>query len=103
MRLDLHEGITANPNNGGPRVCRRRYFRDHYWGLFVQHDWKASPYLTLTTGLRWECLLGPLYNQGFPKSTIRSWAPPPPGSSCTGAILTPHSHLWNSQWNNWSL
>ena len=59
----IYEGITANPNTGGPALSQR-YFRDHYWGLFVQHDWKATPNLTLNMGLRWE-YFEPLYNQGF--------------------------------------
>jgi hypothetical protein len=95
----IYEGITANPNTGGPALSQR-YFRDHYWGLFVQHDWKATPNLTLNMGLRWE-YFEPLYNQGF-KINYPVLGPAASGEQLTGAILTPHNHLWNSQWNNYS-
>jgi hypothetical protein len=93
----IYEGITANPNNGGPALTQR-YFRDHYWGLFVQHDWKVSPNLTLNMGIRWE-YFEPLYNQGF---RINYPILGPPGQELTAAILTPHNHLWNSQYKNFS-
>ncbi len=93
----VYEGITANPNTGGPAISQR-YFRDHYWGLFVQHDWKASPNLTLNAGLRWE-YFEPLYNKGF---AVDYPTLGPPGQELTAAVLMPHNHLWNSQWNNYS-
>jgi hypothetical protein len=93
----IYEGITANPNSGGPALSQR-YFRDHYWGLFVQHDWKATPNLTLNAGIRWE-YFEPLYNQGF---KVNYPVLGPPGQELTAAYLTPRNHLWNSQWNNYS-
>ncbi len=95
----IYEGITANPNTGGPALTQR-YFRDHYWGLFVQHDWKATPNLTLNMGLRWE-YFEPPYNQGF-KVNYPILGPAATGEQLTGAILAPVNHLYNSQWNNYS-
>ena len=89
------EGITANPDTGGPPNAQR-YLRSHYWGTFIQHDWKATPNLTLTTGLRWE-YFEPIYNKG---SRINFPVLGPPGSELTAATLQSRNHLWNSQWGN---
>ena len=93
----IYEGITANPNTGGVPISQR-YYRDHYWGLFVQHDWKATSDLTINTGLRWE-YFEPVYNKGF---MINYPVLGPDPEELTGAYLTPRNHLWNSQWNNYS-
>lgn len=93
----IYEGITANPDTGGPAFTQR-YLNDHYWGLFVQHDWKATPNLTLNTGLRWE-YFEPLYNAHFP---INNPNLGPSGSELIDVSLTPHNHLWNSQFKNFS-
>ena len=49
-------------------------------------------------GLRWE-YFEPLYNKGF-KINYPTLGPDP--EELTAAVLTPHNHLWNSQWNNYS-
>ncbi len=45
--------INADPQTGGPGVAQR-YFRDTYWGLFFQDQWRVRPNLTLTMGVRYE-------------------------------------------------
>ncbi len=93
----IFEGITANPDTGGPANAQR-YLRSRYWGAYLQHDWKATPNLTFNTGLRWE-YFGPIYNKGF---ALNYPVLGPPGQELTAATLTPRNHLWNSQWKNFS-
>ena len=93
----IYEQIFADPTTGGvPNSAR--YLWDHYYGAFVQHDWKVSPNLTINTGLRWE-YFEPLYSHG---EDINYPVLGPAGSELAGAVLVPHHHLWNSQYNNWS-
>ena len=92
----IFEQITANPNNGGI-AGTQRYFRSKNIAGYAQHDWKTTPNLTINMGLRWE-YFEPLYNKGF---KINYPELGPPGSELSGMRLTPHNHLWNSQWNHW--
>ena len=94
----IYEGVYANPATGGqPNVSR--HLDDHYYAAFIQHDWKATPAFTLNTGLRWE-YFEPLYNKGlninYPSLGTT------PGRELVDATLTPHNHLWNSQYKNFS-
>ncbi|UWZ86305.1 TonB-dependent receptor [Occallatibacter riparius] len=91
----IFEQITANPNNGGLALTQR-YFRSKNIAAYAQHDWKVSPNLTLNTGLRWE-YFEPLHNKGF---LINYPNLGPAGAELGGMTLTPHNHLWNSQWSN---
>jgi outer membrane receptor protein involved in Fe transport len=91
----IFEGITANPDTGGPALTQR-YLNDHYYGVFGQDDWKVSPTLTLNIGLRWE-YFEPLYNKGF---NINMPNLGPPGLELIDVSLTPRNHLWNSQYKN---
>lgn len=91
----IYESVDANPNTGGIALTQR-YFRDQDFALYVQHDWKVSPYLTLNTGLRWEDFT-PLHNKGF---AINYPELGPPGSELAGMKLVPHNNLWNSTHTN---
>jgi Carboxypeptidase regulatory-like domain/TonB dependent receptor len=93
----VYEAITANPNNGGTAQTQR-YFRSQDYALYVQHDWKATPALTLNMGLRWEYFT-PLANKGF---EINYPELGPSGSELSGMTLVPHNHLWNSQAKNFA-
>ncbi|GGG90712.1 TonB-dependent receptor [Silvibacterium dinghuense] len=93
----IYEAIYADPTTGGvPNTAR--YLWDHYYGAFVQHDWKVSSNLTLNTGIRWE-YFEPLYSHG---EDINYPVLGPAGSELADAALVPHHHLWNSQFDNWS-
>jgi hypothetical protein len=92
----VYEAIYADTNTGGP-ANTQRYFRSQNYAAFVQHDWKATPYLTFNTGLRWEEFT-PLANKGSP---VNYPVLGPPGSELADMKLTPHNHLWNFQHNNW--
>ena len=72
---------------------------DHYYSGFIQHDWKATPNLTLNTGLRWE-YFEPIYNKGLMLNYPVLGATP--ATALTGASLTAHNHLWNPQHKNFS-
>ena len=94
----IYEGIQANPATGGAPIVNR-HLDDHYYSAFVQHDWKATPGLTLNTGLRWE-YFEPLYNKGsminYPGLGLTA------ANALTGAGLFPRNHLWFSQYKNFS-
>ena len=93
----IFESITANPLTGGV-ANTARYLWDHYYGAFVQHDWKVTQNLTLNTGLRWE-YFEPLYSHG---EDINYPILGPAGTELAGAALVPHHHLWNSQRDTFS-
>jgi hypothetical protein len=92
----VYEAIAANPSTGGP-ADSQRYFRSENYAAFVQHDWKATPNLTINTGLRWEEFT-PLANKGL---QVNYPVLGPPGSELAGMRLIPHNHLWHFQHNNW--
>ncbi|HXK61630.1 MAG TPA: TonB-dependent receptor [Acidobacteriota bacterium] len=49
----IFEAINADPSTGQP-IDLQRYFRTSDRALFVQDDWKLTPFLTLNLGLRYE-------------------------------------------------
>jgi len=92
----VYEAIYANPSTGGV-ANTQRYFRSQDYAFFVQHDWKATPNLTINTGLRYE-LFTPLTNKGF---NINYPVLGPTGSELSGMKLVAKNQLWNGQHNNW--
>ena len=93
----IYEEIYANPATGGAANAAR-YLHDYYFATFVQHDWKATPELTLTAGLRWE-FFQPLYNKG---TNINYPVLGPAGSELSGAALLPRHEFYNPQYGNFS-
>lgn len=94
----IYEGIYADPATGGPGNSAR-HLHDHYYAGFVQHDWKATPTLTLNSGLRWE-YFEPIYNSG--QNILYPQLGTTPGRELLDAQLVPRNHLWNSQFKNFS-
>jgi hypothetical protein len=92
----VYEMVNANPNTGAPGNTQR-YFRSQDFAGYVQHDWKATPNLTINTGLRWE-IFTPLYNKGFEVNYPRLG---PTGQELSGLSLQPNNALYNLQKNNW--
>jgi hypothetical protein len=91
----VFEAISADPNTGGV-ANTQRYFRSEDYAVFVQHDWKVNPNLTLNTGLRWEEFT-PLANKGFEVNYPELG---PAGTELSGLRLVPHNHLWNFEHHN---
>ena len=92
----IFEEIYASPLTGGP-ANSARYLHDHYYALFVQHDWKATSALTLNMGLRWE-YFEPIYNKGqeinYPVLGTT------PGRELIDTALLPHNHLYTPKYGN---
>jgi hypothetical protein len=91
----VYEGIIANPNTGGPPTIGN-HLRSENYAAFAQHDWKATPQLTINTGLRWE-LFTPLRNKDF---ALNYPVLGSPGNELAGMTLVPRNHLWNTQYKN---
>jgi hypothetical protein len=91
----VYEGVIANPNTGGPPTIAS-HLRSENYAVFIQHDWKATPQLTINTGLRWE-LFTPLRNKDF---ALNYPVLGPPGSELSGLTLRPRDRLWNTQYKN---
>lgn len=91
----VYEAISANPNTGGV-ANTQRYFRSEDYAVFLQHDWKLSPNLTLNAGLRWEEFT-PLANKGF---NVNYPLLGPAGTELSGLSLVPHNHLWDFEHRN---
>lgn len=94
----IYEAITANPLTGGV-ANTARYLWDHYYGVFVQDDWKVNENLTLNLGLRWE-YFEPLYSHG--QDINYPVLGSTPGSELADAALVPHHQLWKPQHDNLS-
>ena len=94
----IYEGIQANPATGGAPVVNR-YFDDHYYAAFVQHDWKITPAFTLNTGLRWE-YFEPLTNNGL--NVNLPVLGTTPGLELVNASLAPHNHFYTPHNKNFS-
>ena len=91
----VYEAISADPNTGGV-ANTQRYFRSQDYAVFVQHDWKASPNLSLNAGLRWEEFT-PLANKG---SEVNYPVLGPAGTELSGLKLVPRNHLWDFEHRN---
>lgn len=91
----IFEGIIANPNTGGAPTIGN-HLRSENYAAFVQHDWKATPQLTINTGLRWE-LFTPLRNKDFKLNYPVLGGP---GRELVDMRLVPHDRLWNTQYKN---
>jgi Carboxypeptidase regulatory-like domain/TonB-dependent Receptor Plug Domain/TonB dependent receptor len=94
----IFEEIYANPNTGGPGNSARHY-HDHYYGVFVQHDWKLSPALTVNMGLRWE-YFEPIFNDG--SRVLYPLFGTTPGRELQDAQLEFRNHLYLSQYKNFA-
>jgi hypothetical protein len=91
----VYEAISADPNTGGV-ADTQRYFRSQDYAVFVQHDWKVSPNLSLNAGLRWEEFT-PLANKG---SEVNYPVLGPAGTELSGLKLVPRNHLWDFEHRN---
>jgi len=93
----VFEAIYANPTTGLP-ANTQRYYRSQDYAGFVQHDWKATPNLTINSGLRYE-VFTPWHNKGFMVNQ------PVLGTGATtqlsGMTLVPTNSFWPGQFGNW--
>lgn len=92
----IYESVQANPLTGGTPLTQR-YFRSEDIAGYVQHDWKATPNLTLNMGLRWEYFT-PLRNKGFLINYPVLGAAA--GQQLSGITLQLRNHLWDAQPHN---
>jgi hypothetical protein len=50
--------LLGNPTSGSDAINVKTYWSSHYWGPFIQDDWKVNHRLTLNLGIRWD-FVGP--------------------------------------------
>ncbi len=93
----VYEGITANPDTGGP-ANTARYLRSQTLGLFIQHDWMVSQTLTLNMGLRYE-YFAPIHNK---TSELNLPVLGPSGRELSGAGLVPHNSFYEGDFTGYS-
>jgi TonB-dependent receptor-like protein len=51
---DVASFLLGYPSGGSVSVNDSAFYSQHYFGLYVQDDWRVSPRLTLSLGLRWD-------------------------------------------------
>ncbi len=94
----VFEQVAANPLTGGTPLTQR-YFRSEDFSAYIQHDWKATPNLTLNMGLRWEDFT-PLRNKGFLINYPVLGTTP--GRELVDITLQLKNHLWEPQNHNFA-
>jgi hypothetical protein len=94
----VFESIVADPRTGGqPQV--QRYFRTHYWGAYIQNDWKVLPNLTLNLGLRYE-YFGAIREA---RDEMSNFLPGAPGQEILGGRVVPGlNHLFDANPHDFS-
>ena len=100
--FDLADFLLGTPYSASVRYgVPSLYFRGSVYSIYYQDDWRLTPRLSLTFGLRWDYqtptseLNNQLVNMAFgPSFTSYTTVQPgqancPAGSVCTGALLNP--------------
>jgi hypothetical protein len=93
----IFEGITASTVTGGAPDTQL-YLRSKDIALYVQHDWKVTPTLTLNTGFRYE-IYTPLSNK---TGNISKPVLGPAGSELSGMTLVPTHDLYNTDYGHYA-
>jgi hypothetical protein len=93
----IFESITASTVTGGPPNTQL-YLRSKDIALYVQHDWKVTPTLTLNTGFRYE-IYTPLSNK---TGNISKPVLGPAGSELSGMTLVPTHDLYNTDYGHYA-
>jgi Carboxypeptidase regulatory-like domain/TonB dependent receptor len=89
----IYEGIDASTATGGAPNTQL-YLRSKDIAIYVQHDWKVSPSLTLNMGVRYE-VYTPLSNKF---SNIGHPVLGPAGSELSGMKLVPQQAFYNTDY-----
>ena len=93
----IFESIAASTITGAAPNTQL-YLRSKDIALFVQHDWKVTPALTLNTGFRYE-IYTPLSNKG---GNVSMPVLGPAGSELSGMTLVPTHDLYNTDYGHYA-
>ncbi len=102
--------LLAGVGTGQVQINPRLFVSNHYYGLFIQDDWRVTKKLVLNLGLRYDLETG--RNERFKQLSYFDFTTPSPLANVVPSLPNLHgglkfigvngnpSHQFNTDWNN---